>query len=252
MVSPSFISVPIERCFADGTCEATHDVVLCEYILSLRLGSRLLVKLICTPRMLRELVIGYLYSEALIDSLDQIESLDIDETTGEAKITLSQSAAQGASQITTESGDFLEVPWRFAARKMKPVKPLQWHSSVILAHARELLSRSETFKKTGNVHSVMIARDNDVLCFAEDVGRYNAFDKCIGTALLQGENLQDCAVFTSGRIPSSIALKTLHCGIPIIVSRSAPTDTTLALARQYNLTVIGFARGERMNHYITD
>ena len=121
----------------------------------------------------------------------------------------------------------------------------------ILSLSQHLLDASELFRKTGNVHSVMLCRDYAVLYMTEDLDRSRAFEKTVGRALKDRVDFAGTSVYTTGRIPRPIAEKAIWAGIPVIVSRSAPTDLTLELAAEYNLTVIGFARRNRMNIYHT-
>lgn len=119
----------------------------------------------------------------------------------------------------------------------------------ILSLSDYLLNASDLFKKTGNVHSVMLCRRATVLYVTEDLDRFHAFDKTVGRALKDHVDFTGTSIYTTGRIPCPIAEKAIWARIPVIVSRSAPTDLTLELAKQYNLTVMGFARTNRMNIY---
>jgi len=241
------------RRYKSGVGAEVLDDVLKEYVLSIYLGGTLLVKLICIPEYLDELVLGYLYSDGIISSADDVDSIVVDGDVAEVALRGGTSAAAGVEDsgiIVTDSGDFVGVPYKF--RQPGPdvvVKAPDWDPDMIVANISLLLEKSELFKQTGNVHSVMICRGNRLLYFSEDVGRYNAFDKCLGRALKDKTDLSDTCVYTSGRIPSSMALKTLRAGIPMIVSRSAPTDATLAIAAQHGLTVIGFAGANKFNLY---
>lgn len=229
----------------------TTDSILSEYILSIYIENHLMVKLICIPKDLEELVTGYLYSEGIIESLKEVKAVKIDIEKGIADVELEVEKTSGKSFLTTDSGDFTEIPYQFInPNKEKKLLSIEWDPKVLLKNANLLLDKSELFKKTGNVHSVILCQDDKVLYFSEDIGRYNAFDKTLGKALMGKIDLSKTCIYTSGRIPSSIALKTIHAGIPIIVSRSAPTDTTIKIAKKHNLTVIGFAKGESMNLYV--
>ncbi|MCK4423331.1 MAG: formate dehydrogenase accessory sulfurtransferase FdhD, partial [Candidatus Omnitrophica bacterium] len=88
-----------------------------------------------------------------------------------------------------------------------------------------------------------------ILILKEDIGRHNAVDKVLGQALIDKKKLNKRMILTSGRITSEIVRKTLRHQIPILVSPSAPTDLALRLAQDFGLTLIGFARGSRLNVY---
>jgi FdhD protein len=108
---------------------------------------------------------------------------------------------------------------------------------------------STLFKETGGVHSAALSDGKEILLFAEDLGRHNALDKIFGEALEKGSALSDKVILTSGRLTSEMVIKILKRGVPVLASPSAPTDMAVRLARQMNLTLVGFARGKRMNIY---
>jgi FdhD protein len=85
--------------------------------------------------------------------------------------------------------------------------------------------------------------------FEEDIGRHNALDKIIGKCLYDNVFIKDKIVITSGRITSEVILKCAKIGIPYIVSRSAPTNLAIDIAKDLNIGLIGFARGNKMNIY---
>ena len=150
-----------------------------------------------------------------------------------------------------DRGDYVGVATGQAdVRGQVVLQKSQWDPQTVLANATMVLNRSRLFKKTGNVHSVAICRGPELLYFHEDVGRFNAFDKCVGHALKDTVDLSDTCVYTTGRVPSSFVTKIIRAGIPMIVSRSAPTQAALALADQSGLTVVGFARGDRFTLYL--
>ena len=114
---------------------------------------------------------------------------------------------------------------------------------------KENLTSSELFKNTGGVHSVAIYDNERLLTIREDVARHNAMDKSIGYCLLNNIDLKDKIIFVSGRISCEMILKAAKASIPIVVSKSAPTNLSREIAKKLNITLVGFVRGERMNIY---
>ena len=114
---------------------------------------------------------------------------------------------------------------------------------------REFEMRSEVFLKTGGVHSAAICDLNSIVVFREDIGRHNAIDKVIGVLIESGESFNHKFVLTSGRVSSEVLHKIHKCRIPVIVSHSAPTNQAVKLANDLGVTLVGFARGRRMNIY---
>ncbi|MCL1852378.1 MAG: formate dehydrogenase accessory sulfurtransferase FdhD [Peptococcaceae bacterium] len=157
--------------------------------------------------------------------------------------------AEPEQMALTDWGDAMRTGGVKARSPLCPVKRLAYDCERVLRNANRLLAHSELFRKTGNVHAVMLCREEEMLCCMEDVGRFSAFDKCVGCALMKGWDLRDVCAYTTGRVPSALVLKAVRTGIPMLVSRSAPTDAALTLAERYGVGIVGFARGDRMNVY---
>jgi FdhD protein len=115
---------------------------------------------------------------------------------------------------------------------------------------RDVEEKAVFFKLTGGVHSCALADLNGSLkLFCEDISRYNTIDIILGEALLKNINTDDKVMLTSCRITSGIIKKIATGNIPIVISRSAPTDFAVKLAKRQGITLIGFVRRERMNIY---
>ena len=114
---------------------------------------------------------------------------------------------------------------------------------------KEFRSISELFMQTGGVHSAALADRQKIHLFAEDIGRHNAVDKLIGKAFLEGIPVEDKILLSSGRISGEIMTKVIRNRLPIMISRTAPTCMAITYAEDHGITLIGFARGNRMNIY---
>lgn len=123
-----------------------------------------------------------------------------------------------------------------------------WKEQDVLNQANKLLNYSNYFKKTGNMHAAMIVFDGHVF-YGEDIGRHNAIDRAIGKALVADVDFTQCELYTSGRMPYDIVEKCILLKIPLLVSRSAPTINSINLASKNKISLIGFARNNRMNIY---
>ncbi len=106
------------------------------------------------------------------------------------------------------------------------------------------------FKFTGGIHaSALFNEDGDLEIIREDVGRHNALDKLIGARTIEGKSNENSILFISGRAGFELVQKTVMAGIPVLVAVGAPSSLAVDLARQFNLTLIGFARGGKFNVY---
>lgn len=205
-----------------------EETVLMEREFSLHINGCVACRQAFLPGGAHELAVGWLCSEGYIERAEDILDIEADEGTGSVSVRL-------AGPVTR--------------REPGPLPPLEWDPETVMEHSRAFLARSELFRETGGVHSALMARGPEALCFAEDLGRFNALDKCLGRALLMGTDPGRCMLFTSGRLPLGFVLKVIRAGIPMVVSRSAPTDAALEAASRCRLQVVGFARGDRMTLY---
>ena len=139
-------------------------------------------------------------------------------------------------------------------QKEYPVQPAGVLSAVeietVLRLTQELFETpGDLFQSTGCAHSCALVTDGVVQCYREDIGRHNALDKVIGYALKNGVPIGKSIVFTSGRISRDYLEKVIKAGFKIVVSRAAVTASAVALAREKNITMLGFIRRNGGNIY---
>ncbi len=245
--------IPIIK-YENGTVSSVADMVIKEYALTIVLDGEEFITLLCTPSNLDCLTVGFLLSESVIKSKNDIGKIRIDAENGIAEVSTIESSViakklLGKRTMTTGCGKgstFYNALDSISCKKVSSDMGIS--AQAILELMREFNKRSELFLSTGGAHSVALAAAGIIL-FHEDVGRHNAMDKIIGEASLKDIPLYDKLVLTSGRVSSEMLIKAAKGGIPVIISRSAPTDLAVELAGQLGITIIGFARGQRMNVY---
>ena len=108
---------------------------------------------------------------------------------------------------------------------------------------------SELHQTTGGIHIVALADKEKIIAVSEDIGRHNALDRVIGHGLRNGVDFSKTFTIVSGRISSEMVRKCLIANISVIVSRGATTTLAVDIAEKTGLTVVGFARGGKMNIY---
>ena len=143
--------------------------------------------------------------------------------------------------ITGNIAGSLEVPFNQINFVVSP--------NTISTEVKKFYSDSELYKLTGCVHKAMLFLEDKSVITAEDIGRHNAIDKVVGKCKLMGLDTSKSVLFVSGRLSSEMVVKGVMHRIPIVVSRTAPTYLGVTTAHAHGLTLIGFARGKKMNIY---
>ena len=124
--------------------------------------------------------------------------------------------------------------------------PISWKAEQVFDLADRFHAGMPLHGQTWATHSCFLAKDGQLLFQCEDIGRHNALDKAIGYALRHGIPLSRCMVYSSGRIPTDMAMKAIRAGIPILASKASPTAEAVNLAKEYGLTLVCAARRDRM------
>ncbi len=233
-------TLPIWR-YREGQFSAVTDPVVVEYSLMLWLNGQSCGRLACSPQDLDHLVRGYLYCEGLIGSLTELKSLEVDPEAGIARAELTNWEptvfAPGASHDDSS----------------RPIAPLpdgvSFSVAKLLPNLQQFYANADLHRLTGGVHCCALCDDTGILRTAVDISRHNAFDKVVGMALQEGLPLPEHYLLTSGRVPSEIASKAINARLPMLVSRAAPSNLGIKMAREANLTLLGFAREDRFNLY---
>lgn len=240
-----------------GNRSEKRDTVVNEGQLTILLNGQKIVTLACTPKEQKYLALGFLFSEGIMKGGEKIKRVLSYPEKEEVRVftkkevKLSRDFFQ-TSVLTSGCGKGKSF------KSLEKVNPLEdilldfefnLTPSDILSLMSEFDTKSTLFKKTGGVHGAALADNKRILIFAEDIGRHNALDKVLGKALMKRITLKDKLILSSGRISSDLLLKVWRAGLSFICSRSAPTGKALDLAKNLGVTVVGFARGRRMNVY---
>ena len=235
--------------------ERVKDVVSCEKPLTIILNGRELVTVLCTPVNLDCLAVGYLVSEGLLHARGNLKKVSLDEKRGVVRVETEdepEPSADYLGQRLITSGCGGGPSFYRAADVIQPIefsRETYLKAADIFSAMKDFQKRSDVFRDTGGVHSAAVRNPEGELVFNEDIGRHNAVDKVFGECFLKEIPLAGCALLSSGRVSSEILIKTARREIPLLASRSAPTDASVSLAERLGITLIGFVRGERMNIY---
>lgn len=244
----------IIRLKGDHVEEAT-DQVASEIGFSLSVNDKQVVTLLCTPSELDAMAIGFLLSEGLLQERDALLDMHVDEKNFTVSVTLKglpENIDKAFHKKTITSGCGRGITFTNAA-DLKNLPPNRSGLAVTREEIQDLMRKfrsiSKLFLETGGVHSAALADTKDIILFAEDIGRHNAVDKLIGKAFLGDISVRDKILLSSGRISGEIMTKVIRNRIPVLISRTAPTCMSITYAEDHGVTLIGFARSDRMNIY---
>lgn len=238
-----------------GRVTREPDQVVREAPVTILLNGEEFVTLLCTPEKLSYLAVGFLRSEGLLEKASDILSIRVEEEKGYVYVdTVKRSnlaeKLYGKRTITSGCGKgtiFFNV---LDSLRSRPVKSeVRFTANQVLQLMDQLKERSVLFKNTGGIHSAALCSAERILFFSEDIGRHNALDKIIGKCILEEVEVEDKLCLSTGRLSSEVILKAVKAQIPVLISRSAPTSLGVQLARELGVTLIGFARGRRLNIY---
>ena len=232
--------------------EEVHADVVREQPLTVYVGGERFITLLCSPMKLEALVVGYLWMEKIIGDLDEIRSLDVSVVDGRADVVLVHPVTLPTERILT-SGCGGGITFRIDHRLFPRLSSsLRVRPSDLAARMRDLSAAAVHYRASRGIHGAALSDGDRLLIIAEDVGRHNAVDKVKGEALLRGIPTADLILLSTGRVSSEMLLKAARMGVPVIASRTSPTEMAVALAEQLGVTVCGYVRPDGLNLYAGD
>ena len=276
-MNPGSFALDINK-FRKGQRSPEADSVAVEEPIEIRLGfstpdgraTKSISITMRTPGNDNELAAGFLYTESIINAAADIASIEacgppapdsgnhnVIRVELESHVEVDLGRLQRHFYTTSSCGvcgkaslDALRVTGLEAAADNEATFPEQ----VVISMPDKLRAAQETFEKTGGLHAAAAFNTNGgIQAMMEDVGRHNAVDKVIGKLLLDDRlPATGLGMMVSGRASFELMQKTLVAGMPLLAAVSAPSSLAVQLAREFNMTLIGFLRGDTFNIYSGD
>ncbi|MDA9606857.1 formate dehydrogenase accessory sulfurtransferase FdhD [Candidatus Pelagibacter sp.] len=220
-----------------------------------------------TPGDDEDLVRGFLFNERVIEKVEYIEKIEssgkpTDQYGIKNKITVTINNSENIDidkikrNFLTNSScgvcgktslDSLEI-----IKKDKVLKSIpKITKETIMSSPDKLRQKQSEFSKTGGIHaSGLFTAKGDIVAIKEDVGRHNALDKLIGHALDQKLlNTNTQFLTCSGRLNFDLVQKALMANIGVLIGVGAPTSLAIDLANRFDMTLVGFVKGDSFNIY---
>ena len=227
-----------------------------------------------TPGADFDLAVGFLYSEGVIKTKQDIKKISycVTPETEHSRVGSSTQQNQNIINVTLQQNITLNLPsldrhfftnsacgvcGKVSIANLKQRGYVRLENEpiitpdIIYSLPEKLAKAQGIFTSTGGLHAAgLFDRQGELIKAREDVGRHNALDKLIGSALLAEEMpLNESLIMVSGRSSFEILQKCLAAKVPIVCAVSAPSSLAVTIAQEFGITLIGFLRGQRFNVY---
>ncbi|WP_026834648.1 formate dehydrogenase accessory sulfurtransferase FdhD [Eubacterium xylanophilum] len=223
MISKSRITVT-----SSGSGEREDAFVAREHSILVRVNGEAKLNLTCSDNNLPELIAGRLFTDGFIANKDDILSLEIDEKHVIAEV-----------KVQTN-------------KKPEPTvfPDIVLDNKVVFCLAKVFSYDLPIHSHTQGTHCCFLSdQSGNILFSCEDISRYNSIDKAIGYGVLQGLEMSDTILFTSGRVSELAVRKVLFAGIPVLISKAVPSDKAIELAGRYKLKLVCRAYPDKYDLY---
>ena len=225
-----------------------------EHPLTIYVDKREILTIMTLGAAPEALVIGYLRNQRLLESIDEIVSVQVDWTVNACSVVtknglnnLDEKMAKRTKTTGCGEGtvfgdlmadlDTIQLP-----------RDIKISQATLYALLNNVRLHESIYKQAGAVHGCALGHlAGEILTFVEDVGRHNAVDAIAGWMWLEGVDGGDKIFYTTGRLTSEMVIKAAQMGIPFLVSRSGLTEMGYSIAKQVGLTMIGRAVNK---HYL--
>lgn len=235
--------------FSNHHLETASGGVITEANVGLTVNGQSWLNFMCTPTQLEALAVGFLYNEAVINSIDEVEILQPCEHGDNLDVWLNQPVEKPAKWSRT-SGCTGGVTTEAAQEGTRPLVTEEKTSiDLVLSWMDRLLENQELYREVRGVHCSILTDGDVILAQAEDIGRHNTLDKIAGITLMERIPAGRRMIVTTGRISSEMLQKSARLGAAILVSRTSPSSMSIELAEKYGITLIGYARRSQCNVY---
>jgi FdhD protein len=237
----------------NGSTRPVDAQVIVEASVALAVNGERWLELLCTPRDLEALAVGFLYNESVIAGRDAVHAVSTHGRDDLVDVRLTHPAERPPQWRRTSGygGGVTAGSGGVAAPEDTPVDDggLTLQPEDIAGLVTKLLAAQRLYPSTGGVHTSALADGREILLAMEDIGRHNTFDKLVGRCLLDGISARRGVLVTTGRVSSEMVQKAARFGVAVVISLTSPTALAIELAERRGITLIGYARSDRFDVY---
>lgn len=239
--------------YRDARGKPEQGSVPTEAAATVYVNGQALIRTMCTPTQLEALAVGFLFTEGLIDDLGEVAVVGLCSDGQGVDVWLEHGVEVPELRAIT-SGCSGGTIFEDAARAQHRVESdLRVTPRQLRGLMEELSHAAVLYRRSGGVHTAALAtcddREERLMCVMEDIGRHNTIDKIAGACLRREWPTRDRVLLTSGRISSEMLKKTARMKVPVVVSQTSPTSLSIQLAREWDITLIGYMRRRSFHVY---
>jgi FdhD protein len=236
----------------DAESRPVRGVVPTEAVITLHVNGQALVRLMCTPTRLKDLALGFLFNEGLIEGMNDVAVIELCGDGQGVDVWLRHDIERPELRAITSGCSGGTTFEDLKGSQCRVESNLVITSDRVTALMEGLSGAASLYRRAGGVHTaalVMPGEEDPLVCVAEDVGRHNALDKIAGACLQEETPMQGGILLTSGRVSSEMVSKAARMATPVVVSRTSPTSLSIELARAWGITLIGYTRRRSFRVY---
>jgi FdhD protein len=240
--------------FYENEIETLEDYVIKEDKIEFFLNGKRFLSVMSIALHQDAHIVGFLLSEAVINDFSDIESIKVSDDGLKVEV-IANVSPEGYENLfrekTLTSGCCIGVTGN--AEKVFDCafinSDYKVKSKDILSNMKLFNTSSKLFDNTGCVHKAELVLEDGTIYVAEDIGRHNAIDKVIGLASIDKKDVKKSVLYATGRLSMEMVVKCVMHKVPIVVSKAAVTFQGIKSANEHGVTLVGFARGNKMNVY---
>ena len=229
-------------CIDSSIKKSKRTNIFIEEMIELIVDEKKILTFICSPEGLEELAIGFLYSKGIINSIEDIEKIKILSKEKKIKLSLKMESREAKKKNLVLATNGMTEYFRehVFVRKIKKQELINKEThNKIKKRFIQMLDEAELQNTKGGTHIAGILDGQGNLIIMEDIGRHNAVDKVIGSALIGGIDLSTTTLLITGRVSYDMMLKVLGGGIPCVGTLKVTSNLAIELAKKHNIKIIG-------------
>jgi len=224
--------------------------VIEEGFVSIFINGEELATVMCSPREQDRFAIGFLCNEGIIDSMADVRAVHVCPSGACVDVWLTRSDFVRPNRLILTSGCGGGVTFDDLTKAVEPLEStITIEPQQLAALLIEMQQRATLYARSRGVHTAALSDGETIIVLAEDVGRHNTIDKVRGACLIEQIDPHDKILLCTGRISSEMINKAARMGCPIVASRTSPTSLSVQLAREWNITLVGYVRRDQLKVY---